>query len=147
MYKDHIQTNMGHVRSNLEDKSYLFTKLCSDGIGPPVNVIFLESDRVRDLVSKRNYSVEWLNPLGTADWPVVRQTRVEEGEDGGWGCFCSVVQAFIDPLSNTDQHLVVVADFPMGPVKITAGSPALPPTTRLHPHGPTDTIQRGRIKS
>ena len=59
---------------NLEDKSYLFTKLYSDGIGPPVNVIFPETDRVSDLVSKRNYSAEWLNPLGTADWPVVQQT-------------------------------------------------------------------------
>lgn len=130
-----------------EDKSYLFTKLCSDGIGPPVNVIFPGSDRVSDRVSKRNYSVEWLNPLGTADWPVVRQTRVEEGEEGGWGCFCSVVQAFIDPLSNTAQHLVVVADFPMGPVKITAGSLALPPTSRLRSHGPTDTEWSGKIKS
>lgn len=46
----------------------------------------------------------------------------------GLGCFCSVVQAFIDPLSNTAQHLVVVPEFPMGPVKITAGSPVLPPT-------------------
>lgn len=75
---------MGHVRSNVEDKSYLFTKFCSDGMGPPVNVIFPESNRVSDLVSKRNYSVEWLNPLGTADWPVVQQTGVE---DGGLGVF------------------------------------------------------------
>lgn len=45
-------------------------------------------------------------------------------DEGARGCFFSVVQAFIDPLSNTAQHLVVVADFPMGPVKITAGSPS-----------------------
>lgn len=55
----------------------------------------------------------------------------------GLGCFCTVVQTFIDPLSNTAQHLVVVADFPMGPVKITAGSP---------PHGPADTEPSGEIK-
>lgn len=84
---------MGHVKSltaaiaaRPEDKSYLFAKLRCDGIGPPVNVIFPGFDRVSDRVSKRNYSLEWLNPPGTADWPVVRQqTRIEEGEEGGWG--------------------------------------------------------------
>ena len=72
--------------------------------------------------------------------------RGRGGRKGVGGVSASVVQAFIDPLSNTAQHLVVVADFPMGPVKITAGSPALPPTSRLHPHGPTDTEQSGKIK-
>lgn len=62
------------------------------------------------------------------------------GGRGGLGGSCRVVQAFIDPLSNTAQHLVVVADFPMGPVKITAGSPARPPhpsppSTCFHKHG------------
>lgn len=143
----HVESLTWTIAAPSEDKSYLLAKLCGDWIGPPVNVIFPGSDRVSDQVSKRNYSVEWLNPLGTADWPVVRQTRGRGREGGGWGCFCSVVQAFIDLLSNTAQHLVVVSDFPTGPVKITAGSPALPPTSRLRPHGPTDTARSGKIKS
>lgn len=40
---------------------------------------------------------------------------------------------------------MVVADFPTGPVKITAGSPALPPTSRLHPHGPLSGEARSRV--
>lgn len=58
------------------------------------------------------------------------------------GCYCSVVQAFIDPPRNTDQHLVVVSQFlifPMGLVKIAVGCPASPPTSRSCPHGASFT--------
>lgn len=71
-------------------------------------------------------------------------------ERGRLGCYCSAIQAFIDPPRNTDQHMVVVSQFiifPMGLVKIAVGCPAPPPTSRLCPHGASDTERSGKIKS
>lgn len=71
-------------------------------------------------------------------------------EQGRLVCYCSAVQAFIDPPRNTDQHLVVVSRFlifPMGLVKIAVGCSAPPPTARSYPHGASVTERSGKIKS
>lgn len=71
-------------------------------------------------------------------------------ERGRLGCYCSSVQAFIDPPRNTDQHLVVIPQFlifPLGLVKIAVGCPAPPPTSRLYPHGASATERTRKIKS
>lgn len=59
-----------------------------DWIGPPVNVIFPGPDRVSHRVSKRNYSAEWLDPSGAADWPGLshRQTDGERESEQRKGC-------------------------------------------------------------
>lgn len=71
-------------------------------------------------------------------------------ELGRLGCYCSAVQAFIDPPRNTDQHLVVVSQFPIFPlglVKIAVGCPMPPPTSRSYPHGDSVTGRSRKIKS
>lgn len=45
-----------------------------------------------------------------------RKEGMQEGKGRGEGCLCSIVQAFVDPLSNTALHLVVVfSHVPHGP--------------------------------
>lgn len=56
----------------------------------------------------------------------------------GEGSLCSVVQAFIDPFSNTAQHLVVVSDFPTGPVKISCRLSPTPTWPRRSSEGRRD---------
>lgn len=57
----------------------------------------------------------WLSDRQTDGRTGRRKEGMQEGEVGE-GCFCSVVQAFIDPLSNTALHLVVVfSHVPHGP--------------------------------
>lgn len=123
-------------------RSYLFTDLCSDWTGPPL--IPFSQDPIGSVRGSANAITVWsgLIPRGglIGQW--------YDRERGRLGCYCSSVQAFIDPPRNTDQHLVVVSQFlifPLGLVKIAVGCPAPPPTSRLYPHGASVT-ERTREK-
>lgn len=120
-------------------RSYLFTDLCSDRIGPPL--IPFSQDPIGSVRGSANAITVW---SGLIPWVggggLIGQWY--DRERGRLGCYCSSVQAFIDPPRNTDQHLVVVSQFlifPLGLVKIAVGCPAPPPTSRLCPHGASVT--------
>lgn len=131
-----------NLRSILGDKSYLFTKLCSDGLGH--QLMSFSQDPIGSAIRSANAITVWSGSIPRGQ--LIGQWSDILGWKRGVGGVSAVLSRHsLTPLGNTDQHLVLVADFPMGPVKITAGSPALPPTSHPHPHGPTD--MSGRIKS